>query len=181
MKRSHHVLRVATYNIHKYRGLDRRVRPERILNVLKHINADIIALQEVLSIEGGNREWDQLRFLADGLGFHFAFGETRRLKGGGYGNVVRSRFPIRAHRHYDISKRGREPRCCLRTDSHLSASTLYAFKVHFGTAFFEHRQQARRLFEEEMVCHGELKGPRIVPGDFNEWMRDAITRTALGE
>jgi endonuclease/exonuclease/phosphatase family metal-dependent hydrolase len=51
-------LRVATYNIHKCRGLDRRVRPERILDVLKHINADIIALQEVLSIEGGNRERD---------------------------------------------------------------------------------------------------------------------------
>jgi endonuclease/exonuclease/phosphatase family metal-dependent hydrolase len=65
MKKSHHVLRVATYNIHKCRGLDRRVRPERILDVLKHINADIIALQEVLSIEGGSRG-DQLRFVAAG-------------------------------------------------------------------------------------------------------------------
>ena len=177
MKKSHQVLRVATYNIHKCRGLDRRVRPDRILDVLQHINADIIALQEVLSIEGDNRERDQLRFLADGLGFHFAFGETRRLKGGGYGNVVLSRFPIHAHRHYDISKRGREPRGCLRTDIHLTASTIHVFNVHFGTAFFEHRQQARRLFEEEIVCHGELKGPRIVLGDFNEWMRGAVTRT----
>ena len=33
------------------------------------------------------------------------------------------------------------------------------------------------MFEEEIVCHGELKGPRIVLGDFNEWMRGAVTRT----
>lgn len=40
-------LRVVTYNIHKCRGLDGRVRPERIAGVLGELNADIIALQEV--------------------------------------------------------------------------------------------------------------------------------------
>ena len=44
-------LRIVTYNIHKCRGLDQRVRPDRIVEVLKEINADIIALQEVVSIE----------------------------------------------------------------------------------------------------------------------------------
>ncbi len=177
MKKSHDVLRVVTYNIHKCRGLDRLVRPGRILDVLRHIDADIIALQEVLSVEGSDQERDQLRFLAAGLDCHLAFGETRLLKGGRYGNAVLSRFPIHAHRHYDLSRRGREPRGCLRTDIHVSGSTLHLFNVHFGTAFFEHRQQARRLFEEEIVCHGELKGPRIVLGDFNEWLRGAVTRT----
>ena len=40
--------RVVTYNIHKCRGLDRRVSPARIAEVLGELNADIIALQEVL-------------------------------------------------------------------------------------------------------------------------------------
>jgi endonuclease/exonuclease/phosphatase family metal-dependent hydrolase len=40
-------LRVATYNIHKSRGLDWRVRPDRIVEVLREIDADIVALQEV--------------------------------------------------------------------------------------------------------------------------------------
>jgi endonuclease/exonuclease/phosphatase family metal-dependent hydrolase len=172
-------IRVATYNIHKCRGLDRLVRPDRILEVLQTLDADIIALQEVHSVENGNIERDQIRYLAGGLGFHVAFGETRRLKGGRYGNVVLSRFPIHQHRHYDISvrKRGREPRGCLRVDIDVESQTLHLFNVHFGTRFFEHREQARRLFEEEIVCHGELKGPRIVLGDFNEWMRGGVTRT----
>jgi endonuclease/exonuclease/phosphatase family metal-dependent hydrolase len=33
--------RIATYNIHKCRGLDRRVRPKRIAEVFKQIGADI--------------------------------------------------------------------------------------------------------------------------------------------
>ncbi len=41
--------RITTYNIHKCRGLDRRVRPERIVEVLREVDADIIALQEVIS------------------------------------------------------------------------------------------------------------------------------------
>jgi len=44
--------RVATYNIHKGRGLDGRVRIERIAGVLEEIGADIVALQEVISHEG---------------------------------------------------------------------------------------------------------------------------------
>ena len=40
-------IKVATYNIRKAVGLDQRRNPERILAVLKEIDADIIALQEV--------------------------------------------------------------------------------------------------------------------------------------
>lgn len=40
------IVRVASYNIHKAIGLDGRRDPERILTVLKEIDADVIALQE---------------------------------------------------------------------------------------------------------------------------------------
>jgi endonuclease/exonuclease/phosphatase family metal-dependent hydrolase len=174
---SHQAIRVATYNIHKCKGLDGRVRPGRIVDVLEQIDADIIALQEVLSIEGRDREADQVRFIAEQMGFRFAFGETRRLRGGRYGNVVLTRLPIHVHQNYDISTGGREPRGCLRTDIRLPGSTLHIFNVHFGTAFFEHRAQARRLFEDRIVNHHELTGVRIVLGDFNEWLRGAVSRT----
>jgi endonuclease/exonuclease/phosphatase family metal-dependent hydrolase len=41
--------RIVTYNIHKGRGMDGRSRVERIARVLEGLNADIIALQEVLN------------------------------------------------------------------------------------------------------------------------------------
>ena len=43
-------LRVATYNIHKSRGLDRQVIHARVVQVLHELNADIIALQEVVCL-----------------------------------------------------------------------------------------------------------------------------------
>ena len=175
--RAYQRVRVVTYNIHRCRGLDRRVRPGRIVDILGKINADIVALQEVWSIEGRNREEDQARFIAEELGLGFAFGETRRLNGGGYGNVVLTRFPIHTHRNYDITAMNREPRGCLRTDVRLDAATLHVFNVHLGTALLEHRAQAHRLFDERIVNHEELSGARIVLGDFNEWVRGPVSRT----
>ena len=46
--RKTHTVRVATYNIHRARGLDGRTRLERIAAVLATIDADIVALQEVV-------------------------------------------------------------------------------------------------------------------------------------
>ena len=40
--------RIATYNVHRCRGMDRRVLPRRIAEVLRPLQADVIALQEVL-------------------------------------------------------------------------------------------------------------------------------------
>jgi endonuclease/exonuclease/phosphatase family metal-dependent hydrolase len=49
--------------------------------------------------------------------------------------------------------------------------------VHFGTRFFEQRRQVRKLFDEGIVDHEELCGPRIVLGDFNEWIRGSVSPT----
>ncbi len=167
--------RVATYNIHKCRGLDRRVRPARIADVLREINADIIALQEVVSVEEKMPEEDQAQFIAASLGLDYRLGETRRLKGGAYGNVVLSRLPIISTRTYDLSQPGREERGCLRADLEVRKGvTLHFYNIHLGTAYLERRRQARRLVEGDILKgHG---GIRIVLGDFNEWTRGLTTK-----
>ena len=40
-------LKVASYNIHKCRGMDGIIRPDRIINVIRELSADVVALQEV--------------------------------------------------------------------------------------------------------------------------------------
>src|SRR5690242_10657846 len=79
---------IATYNIHKCRGLDRRVRPERIVEVLKETGADIIALQEVVGLDEADRQHNQVLRIAEALGFHYQIGGNRRLHGAAYGNAV---------------------------------------------------------------------------------------------
>lgn len=170
-------IRVATYNIHKCMGLDRRVRPQRIVEVLRELDADIIGLQEVLCHPEGSREQDQGRYISEELGFDYHLGETRQHKGAAYGNVVLSRFPVTYVQNFDISVRGREERGCLRTDIRVGDSAhLHLFNVHLGTAYLERRYQARRLLEAVIEKCGELQGPRILLGDFNEWIRGLTTK-----
>src|ERR1041385_6401933 len=69
-------LRIVTYNIHKCRGMDARVRPERVAAVLAELDVDVIALQEVIR---GKRERDQLAVIAKEVGAkHYRFGMTRK-------------------------------------------------------------------------------------------------------
>lgn len=171
MRDSPRPLRVVTYNIHKCRGLDGRVRPERIAGVLGELNADIIALQEVTG--GGEKDLkkDHARFLADKLGLHLGFGENRRLGGAAYGNALLTRLPIQTTLNHDITSGDREPRGCLRADVQLHGSRkLHIFNVHMGTGFFERREQARML-HAGILRNVDSDGARLVLGDFNEWTR----------
>jgi endonuclease/exonuclease/phosphatase family metal-dependent hydrolase len=175
--KSVHQFRIVTYNIHKCRGLDRRVQPERIARVLSETGADIIALQEVLNVENGRDEDHQAQFIARELGMHFRMGENRKLKGGAYGNAVLSRLPLREAFNYDLSQHGREERGCLRVDVALGHNqTLHVYNVHLGTAHRERPPQARRLLDHEILGSAQIPGPRILLGDFNEWLRGVTSR-----
>jgi endonuclease/exonuclease/phosphatase family metal-dependent hydrolase len=171
-------MRIVTYNVHKCRGLDRREHPQRIAEVLRETSADIIALQEVLSIEDSSRERHQARFLADALEMNYHLGENRRLHGGAYGNVILSRLPLEhAVHNYDITWNRREPRGCLRADFLIDGrALLHVFNIHLGTAFIERRHQARQLVGDEILNNPELAGARVVLGDFNEWTRGLASR-----
>lgn len=171
------MIRIVTYNIHKCRGLDRREHPARIAEVLRETDADIIALQEVLSIAGAARERHQARFLAEELGMSYYLGENRKLRGGAYGNVTLSRLPLEHPvRNYDITWNRREQRGCLRTDFSIGGRALHVFNIHLGTAFIERRHQARQLVGPEILNSPELEGARVVLGDFNEWTRGLASR-----
>jgi len=175
------LVRVATYNIHKGRGLDRRVRIGRITEVLKEIDGDIIALQEVLSVEGKKPEDHQARFIAHELGFHYRIGETRRLRGGAYGNVTLSRFPFVHTYGYDITRPGREERGCLRTDLQIASNrVLQVYNLHLGTSYRERIFQVRRLFDSGILKPLGGKGRQIVLGDFNEWFSGFTSRMLKG-
>lgn len=169
-------LRIASYNIHKGQGMDGRTRIARIADVLREINADIIALQEVVNIHNGRPKDFQARYLAEQLERHFSLGETRKHRGGAYGNVTLSRWKIGCADVIDISVEGREPRGILRTDLEVGGRLLHVFNAHLGTGFYERRKQARRILEERRLDRRSLTGPRVLAGDFNEWTRGHVTR-----
>jgi endonuclease/exonuclease/phosphatase family metal-dependent hydrolase len=169
--------RVATYNTHKCRGMDGRIRPVRVAEVLRELDADVIALQEVVSLTGGRREQNQAQYLADAVGFEFRIGETRKLRGAAYGNVLLSRLPLKQVEVYDLTASRREPRGCMRCDLEIAhGKIVHVFNVHLGTGYLERRKQAHMLMSREVLLAPALKHPRLVLGDFNEWTRGLVSR-----
>ena len=170
-------VRIATYNIHKSIGLDRQFAPERIAEVLREINADIIALQEVLCHSNSCQRDHQAEFIARELNMDLSFGSNRHIKRGQYGNAVLSRLPIKNSENFDITVEKREPRGCLRTEITLDqAKSLQFFNLHLGTSFFERRRQVYKLLAADVLNNEKFSGSRIIAGDFNEWTNGLTTR-----
>jgi endonuclease/exonuclease/phosphatase family metal-dependent hydrolase len=170
-------LTVASYNIHKCTGLDRRVDLDRIAQVLEEIDADLIGVQEVFR--------PQALGLAERLGMQVAMGPTRERDGLPYGNAVLTRLAIHGSRTFDLSRPDREPRGGIRLDLAMSDGEtgnglLHVFNVHFGLKIRERAEQVRMLVREH-ILHDELTGPRIVVGDLNEWFPGAVGRTLRRE
>ena len=165
-------LRIATYNVHRCRGLDGRTRPHRIVEVLRAVNGDIVALQEVLG--AGPRGTSHIEEIGAALGMGWVLAPARHLRGHPFGNAVLSRFPIRQHLEHDLSWKTCEPRCLQRVDVGVDSHVLHIYNVHLGTAILERRHQAQRL--ATIVGDRHVAGPKLVLGDFNEWMRGLVTR-----
>jgi endonuclease/exonuclease/phosphatase family metal-dependent hydrolase len=169
-------VRVATYNVHRCRGLDGRTRADRIAAVLAGLDADVLALQEVIG--SGPSGTGHAEEIGAALGMGWVMAPARHLRGALFGNVVLSRYPVRHHAQYDLSWRTCEPRCCQRVDLDIDGVVFHLYNVHLGTAFLERRFQAQRL--AALVSDRRVAGPKVVLGDFNEWTRGLAT-TLLSE
>jgi len=167
-------LRIVTYNIHRCRGMDRRTKPERIARVLREIGADVIALQEVIG--PGPHGHSHIEEIGAAVGMGWVMASAREIRGHQFGNVVLSRFPITHHVQHDLSWKTCWERCMQRVDIDAAGRPLHVYNVHLGTAILERRHQARRV--ATIVSDRHVAGPKIVLGDFNEWMR-GLTTTLL--
>ena len=165
-------LRIATYNIHKCRGLDGRRQPGRIASVLTALRPDVAALQEVVGV--GPRGMGQEEGLSTRLGMAAFLSPARKLRGHVYGNAVLSRLPIMDHGSHDLSQDGYEPRVCQRVDVLLRGHPIHIYNVHLGTAAAERRAQAERLIH--FLLGSKTPGAKIVLGDFNEWKKGPATK-----
>src|SRR4051812_16413497 len=97
-------IRLVTYNVHKCRGWDRRVSPERIARVLAPLDADCIALQEVVDGSPVGR-LNQAQAFGDALGgkYKVVFGRTRELRASNYGTATLTRLQNKRKKNKNIS------------------------------------------------------------------------------
>lgn len=158
------LLKIASYNIHLAIGRDSRYLPQRILDVLREIDADVIALQEVSLGAGG---FDMLAYLAEEMGFESVAGPTlRHPVRGAYGNAILSRWPVHKAKRLNLSFKRCEPRGALDIELSCEQKRLRILATHLGLRPKERRTQIRsllRAFEDDESM------PTVLLGDLNEW------------
>ena len=156
-------VRVATWNIHGAVGTDGRYVPERIVDVLKEIDADVVALQEVASPEA-HRSF--LLDLERATGYRVVAGLLRQHHGHDFGNAVLSRFPVKNVQHLDLAVERYEPRGALDVCVDLGPSLLRVVATHLGLRPGERREQVRRILA---AVERDSPHPMLLMGDLNEW------------
>jgi endonuclease/exonuclease/phosphatase family metal-dependent hydrolase len=164
-------LRVATYNVHRWTGLNGRSSPDpaRAGYVISELDADLIALQEVLRPERGD---DPLEALAEALGLHVAFAATRIHKRGQIGNAILSRWPIGAVAMLDLSFSRIEKRVAVAVQLKDGVGELDVVATHLALA-----DRTRRLQVKSLLDHPRLSNtPTLLMGDMNAWRQCKATR-----
>jgi len=156
-------VRLASYNVHRGIGRDRRCDPQRILGVLREIDADVYALQEVEAHDNGG---DMLEWLGRSLGYHAIAGTTLARHDGHYGNGVLSRCPAHAIDLVDLSWRRREPRGAIAADIECDGHKLRVVATHLGLRPAERREQVERLLR---LFSWKDEDRAVLMGDLNEW------------
>jgi endonuclease/exonuclease/phosphatase family metal-dependent hydrolase len=167
-------IKMVTYNIHRAIGLDRRFKPDRIIDILNDINADIVLLQEVDEGVPRSRELNLAREISKACDYpHYALGHNVSLKKGYYGNATLSRFPILKERNIDLTIEHKKRRGSQHTTLKIQKMTkdiiLDVFNLHLGLSAKERQKQAGLLFRSLEYKNLHAKMPCIVAGDFNDW------------
>jgi len=166
-------IRVATYNVHRWSGLNGRGAPDpaRASFVISELDADVIALQEALRPFHGE---DPLEMLSDALGLHLAFAVTRHHKRGQLGNAILSRYPIEGLSVLDISHSRIERRgaLCAQFAAGAGLESVSVMATHLSLVDRTRRRQVQSLLEHPPLASGAA----ILLGDMNAWRRCKASR-----
>lgn len=164
------MLRILTYNVHRWLGTDRRTSPERVAEVIASCRADVAALQEVRVGRTGTG-CDQLAAVAAALGMKAHFHPTVTLGPERFGLAVLTRLPSR------LVRAGRlpgwpgglplEPRGALWIAVEANGREVQVLNTHLGLLPVERLAQASALIGPDWFGNPACRGPLILAGDLN--------------
>ena len=164
------MISVASYNIQKSIGTDFRRRPERILDVLGELDADVVALQEVDRRFGQRVSSLSAAAIIAETPYHpIRFG-VRPDSLGWHGNVILVNKRVEVIGQRTLTLPALEPRGAVLADLRIDGVRLRVVGMHLGLLGLWRRRQAVAVLEqlgrlEEML-------PTVLMGDLNEWSID---------
>lgn len=160
-------LKFATYNIHRCIGRDKAADPGRIAAVLREMNADVVALQEVATPpDASGRVLDILANVIDGVAVE---GMTLWDHRGIYGNALISRMPVTTVHRLDLSVAKREPRGAIDVNLDAGNKSVRVVTAHLGLRSWERRYQVERILP--LLTEADAADVTVLLGDLNLWNR----------
>lgn len=161
-------LRIASYNIRKCIGLDRRRDPTRTAKVINDLRADIVLLQEAdkrLGARPAALPRDVIRDETDLLVCPEGAGTTSL---GSHGNSLLINTNVTMLNIHFIDLPGFEPRGALIADLMTPLGDVRICGLHLGLRRKDRLRQMNAL--QSHLCNLKNR-PTILAGDFNEWSR----------
>lgn len=168
-------LKFASYNIHKAVGIDRRQDPDRIITVLRELDADVIALQEA-DMRFGQRASVLPRALLDDTPWEPVPVAKRRQSIGWHGNALLVRRSMQWVAAGALELPTLEPRGAAMAELVLDGCRLRVIGMHLDLSGFRRRDQIRAILGH-LEKHDDQRAT-VLMGDFNQW---GLRSGAMGE
>lgn len=150
---------VATWNVHRFIGIDGRKDPRRSLQVLQELDADVVALQEI--------ECDGAVDVLRTLQHRVLLGPACTTRAG-FGNCIVTRLDVDDVRVHDLSVPGYEKRNLVEARLRKGRHRLRVLATHLGLRAGERRLQSDRIAEvvDDVLYHDDVD-VTVVLGDLN--------------
>jgi endonuclease/exonuclease/phosphatase family metal-dependent hydrolase len=174
-------LRVMTYNIHSCIGIDGKVRPERIISVIRSCRADVIALQEVDANRRRSRGHEQARVIAEALAMSHHYYAISDHDGEQYGLAIISRYPLTSVRSGHLTAANHQRRSeargahWVRIDA--PGGPVNLINTHLGLRREERLRQTEALLGDDWLGQIPATEPVILCGDMNAGPRSPVCRS----
>ncbi|MCA0026644.1 MULTISPECIES: endonuclease/exonuclease/phosphatase family protein [unclassified Mesorhizobium] len=157
---------VASYNVHKCIGVDRKFDPDRTSRVIREIDPDVIALQEADNRFGDRTGLLDLSRLELETGLVPVPISATGKGHGWHGNVLLFKKGVVRDVH-QIRLPGLEPRGALVAEIDLDGSqSLRVIAAHLGLLRRSRSQQAQVVLD---IMNSPDEKPTLLLGDLNEW------------
>jgi endonuclease/exonuclease/phosphatase family metal-dependent hydrolase len=152
-------VRVMSYNVKNGMGVDGITSIDRCSDVIRKVNPDVVAIQEVDSVNRRNNYY-VLGRMAEQTGYHAYYGPTIKYRGGKYGIGVLSKQPALSTKFYPMPH-PREDRGVLVVEF----KKYYLVCTHLSGQYIKNGRCVQVDVIREAVS--DLKKPVFIAGDMN--------------
>ncbi|MBM7553197.1 endonuclease/exonuclease/phosphatase family protein [Thalassobacillus pellis] len=165
-------IKVMSYNIHHAVGEDGELNLDRIAEVIKNTDSDIIGLQEVDNHWSSRSDFqDQAKLLAERLDMFYIYAANLNYESSEegvpnrqYGTAILSEYPFLDGFNHLLPKIGdTEQRGLFEAVINVKGTQLHLYNTHLALTPEERKIQIREIVD----IAGGAQGPQIIMGDLN--------------